>query len=49
MIKSLLDVDQTSNRISVRQYNKEIEEAVSRIDKGKSVQHKDALKELAKW
>ncbi|HMT28856.1 MAG TPA: hypothetical protein PKD91_06215 [Bacteroidia bacterium] len=49
MIKSLLDVDQTSNRISVRQYNKEIEEAVTRIDKGKSVLHKDALKELSKW
>ncbi len=49
MIKSLLDVDQTANRISVKQYNKEIKEAVTRIDKGKSVLHQDALKELSKW
>ena len=35
-------------RISKKQYNKEIDEAVARIEKGHFVTHEDALKELAK-
>lgn len=49
MIKSFLNVDQDNKRTSRKQYNKEIKDAVSRIEKGKSVKHKDALKELSKW
>jgi len=49
MIKSLLNVDKDSKRITRKQYNKEIDEAVARIEKGNSVAHKDALKELSKW
>jgi hypothetical protein len=49
MIKSFLNVDSDLTRISRKQYNKELDEAVSRMDKGNSVSHKDALKELSKW
>ena len=49
MIKSLLNFDEGAKRISRKQYNKELDEAVSRMDKGNSVSHKDALKELSKW
>ena len=49
MIKSLLNVDKDDKRITRKQYNKEINDAVARIEKGNSVSHKDALKELSKW
>jgi len=47
MIKGLLNVDKDSKRISRKQYNKELNEAVGRIEKGNSVSHKDAFKELS--
>ncbi len=49
MIKSFLNVDKDEERISRKQYNKELNEAVSRIEKGNFVTHKDAMKELSKW
>jgi hypothetical protein len=49
MVKSFLNVDKDTKRISKKQYNKEINDAVARIDKGNFVSHKDALKELSKW
>ncbi len=49
MIKSFLNVDSDTKRISRKQYNKEINEAVARIESGISVSHKDAVKELSKW
>jgi len=49
MIKSFLNVDKDVKRISRKQYNKELNDAVARIEKGNSVYHKDALKELSKW
>lgn len=49
LIKSFLNVDKDVKRISRKQYNKEVDDAVSRIEKGNSVSHKDALKELSKW
>ncbi|MEI6594976.1 MAG: hypothetical protein WCO28_05390 [Bacteroidota bacterium] len=49
MIKSFLNVDNDTERITLRQYNKEINDAVARIENGNSVSHKDALKELSKW
>lgn len=49
MIKSFLNVDIDNKRITRKQYNKEINDAVSRIEKRNSVSHKDALKELSKW
>jgi vacuolar-type H+-ATPase subunit D/Vma8 len=49
MIKSFLNVDVDSKKISRKQYNKEINDAVARIEKGNFVTHKDAIKELSKW
>ena len=49
MVKSFLNVDKEPKRISKKQYNKEIDEAVKQIAKGEFVEHKDALKELSKW
>jgi predicted transcriptional regulator len=49
MAKSLLQIDRETKRITKKQYNKEINEAVARIEKGKFVTHQNALKELAKW
>lgn len=49
MIKTFLTIDNSSKRITRKQYNKEIEEAVNRIDKGESVSNNDALNELSKW
>lgn len=49
MIKSLLHVDNENKRITRKQYNKELDEAVKRIESGSSISHKDVLKEIAKW
>jgi hypothetical protein len=49
MIKSFLNVDNDTKRISIKQYNKEIDDAVQRIEKVISVSHNDALKEISKW
>lgn len=49
MVKSLLNVDKDNKRINRKQYNKELNEAVERIEKGNFVKHKQALKELSKW
>ena len=48
MIKTFLNVDSDTRRITKKQYNKEINDAVTRIEKGESVSHNDALKELSK-
>ncbi len=48
MIKGFLNVDNDTKRITRKQYNKEIDNAVARIEKGNSVSHKDALRELSK-
>ena len=49
MIKNFVNVDNDTKRISRKQYNKEINEAVARIENGKSISNKVALKELSKW
>jgi hypothetical protein len=49
MIKNFVNVDNDTKRTSRKQYNKEINEAVARIENGKSISNKVALKELSKW
>lgn len=49
MIKTFLNIDNDTKRISRKQYNKELDEAVNRIQNGDFVSHKDALKEIANW
>lgn len=47
MVKSLLNIDNDVKRITRKQYNKEIDEAVNRVEEGNFVTHEDALKELS--
>lgn len=49
MVKSFLNVDKEPKRITRKQYNKEINDAISRVEKGDFVRHQDAIKELSKW
>ena len=49
MIKNFLNVDNDTKRLSRKQYNKEINEAVARIENGKAISNKHATKELSKW
>jgi vacuolar-type H+-ATPase subunit D/Vma8 len=48
MVKSFLNIDKDEKRMTRKQYNKEIDEAVARIENGFFVTHDDALKELSK-
>ena len=49
VIKSLLHLKEDSVRISVFQYNKEMEEAEKRVDSGKFSTQEDVEKEAALW
>lgn len=50
MIKSFLKPDNGSTeRISVEQYNKELQEANERIEKGEFVTMEELLKEMKTW
>jgi vacuolar-type H+-ATPase subunit D/Vma8 len=49
MVKSFLNIEKDAKQITRKQYNKEIKEAVTRIENGDFVKHEDALKELSKW
>lgn len=48
MVKSFLNIENEGKRISRKQYNKEIDEAVDRIENGDFVTHEDAIRELSK-
>ena len=49
MAKNILFAEPSSKRISIKQYNKEIENAEARIAKGKYKTHEQVVKELSKW
>jgi len=49
IIKGFLNVDAGSSRISSKEYNSAIEDAVARIEKGDSMTHRNAMKELSEW
>lgn len=49
MIKSLLNIDSDKQRVSKKQYNKELEAAVDRIESGKGLTEHEAENELSKW
>jgi hypothetical protein len=49
MEKNFLNVDTNTKRISKKQYNKELDEAVARIESGEFVTHKAAMAELVKY
>jgi hypothetical protein len=51
VIKSFLNVESESKnlRISVEEYNKEIDEAIERLEQGSSISHEEVTKELSRW
>jgi len=49
IIKGFLNVDAGSRRISSKEYHSAIEDAVAGIEKGDSMTHRNAMKELSKW
>lgn len=49
MVKTILQVEPQGKRITVRQYNKELDESIKQIKEGKTLKHKDVLKEIEKW
>jgi len=48
-IKSYVRIKEQPKRISIEQYNKEIEEAMARIDKGEYTTHQELIKESESW
>lgn len=49
MIKSFLQPAEKGSPISIEQYNKELDEAMKRINEGKFITHEDLEKEMDKW
>ena len=49
MIKSLLQPAKKESRVSIEQYNKELDEAMARIDAGKFTTQEDLELESEKW
>lgn len=50
VLKSMLHYGlKNEGRISIEQYNKELEEADAEIEKGDFLTHDDAMKEIRSW
>ncbi len=49
MVKNLLNIDNKEKRISIEQYNKEIEASVKQIEQGKTLSHAEVVKRSKKW
>lgn len=50
VLKSMLHYGlKNEGRISIEQYNKELEEADAEIEKGDFLTHEDAMKEIRSW
>lgn len=48
MVKTFLNIDKDVKPITRKLYNKELDEAVERVENGNFVTHEDAVKELSK-
>lgn len=49
MIKNILHVDWKEQRISIEQYNAEINSALKEVKSGKSISHKEVAAQSKKW
>jgi predicted transcriptional regulator len=49
LLKTFLKSRKTPGRISIEQYNKELEEAEKRIEAGDFTTHEELIKEMKKW
>lgn len=48
-LRAVFSSEKKEERISIKQYNKEIDAAIERIKKGKFVKHEDLERESASW
>ena len=48
MIKSFLHPVEKDSHISIEQYNKEIDDAMTKMDKGEFITHEDVMNEIDK-
>jgi hypothetical protein len=49
IVKNILHIDTHEKRISIEQYNKEIEAALKEVRQGKSITHEEVLFQSEKW
>jgi len=49
IVKNILHIDSREKRISVEQYNSEIETALKEVRQGKSISHDEVVKQSKKW
>ena len=49
MIKNILHIDSKEKRISMEQYNAEIESALKEVRQGKSIPHDEVVKQSRRW
>ena len=49
MVKNILQVEPSEKRISVKQYNDELNVSIKQAKEGKTVTHAQLLKEMEKW
>jgi predicted transcriptional regulator len=49
MVKNILHIDTKEKRITIDQYNDEIDASVQQIERGEVVSHKDVLKQSKTW
>ncbi|HLN72398.1 MAG: hypothetical protein ACM3O8_13825 [Methylococcaceae bacterium] len=47
VVKSFLNIDNDVKRITRKQYNKDLDNAVERIEKGNFIAHEDVVKQLS--
>ena len=49
MIKSFIQPSAKKGRVSVKEYNKQIDEAMERMDAGDFISHQEVLEDAKKW
>ena len=49
MVKNILHIDTSNQRISIKQYNREIAEAEKQVAKGEFTTQEDLENEVKKW
>ena len=49
MVKTFLESRQNKKRLSINQYNNDIDKAMNRINKGKFITQEDVEKESEEW
>lgn len=49
MVKNILHIDKKEKRITLEQYNEEIEASIKQINDGETVTHEDVLKQSKTW